>query len=138
MQGPVQFLHRNFFRRPPATPLRPALARRPRPTTRRAEGRARRFRPRVPGPRPPRWGGPTTMTLPTTRTTPPAALPRLGRDRVALPNDLGLDALLADPSLGSTAKTIALALVKHWAWYKDHCWPGNQTIAKKIGKSPGH
>jgi hypothetical protein len=78
------------------------------------------------------------MTIPTTRTTPPAALPRSGRDRAALPNDPGLDALLADPAIGSTAKTIALALVKHWAWYKDHCWPGDETIAKKIGKSPGH
>jgi hypothetical protein len=78
------------------------------------------------------------MTLPTTRSTPPAALPRLGRDRAALPADPGLDALLADPSLGSTAKTIAVALVKHWAWYKDHCWPGDVTIALKIGKSPGH
>ena len=78
------------------------------------------------------------MTLPTTRTTPPAASPRLGRDRAALPNDPGLDALLADPAIGSTAKTIAIALVKHWAWYKDHCWPGDETIAKKIGKSPGH
>jgi hypothetical protein len=78
------------------------------------------------------------MTHPTTRSTPPAALPRLGRDRAALPNDPGLDALLAEPAVGSTAKTIALALVKHWAWYKDHCWPGDETIAKKIGKSPGH
>ncbi len=78
------------------------------------------------------------MTLPTTRTTPPSAFPRPGRDRAALPSDPGLDALLADPGLGSTAKTIALALVKHWAWYKDYCWPGDETIAKKIGKSPGH
>ena len=77
------------------------------------------------------------MTLPTTRSTPPAALPRLGRDRVALPADPGLDALLADLALGSTAKTIALALVKHWAWYKDHCWPSDLTIALKIGKSRG-
>ena len=85
-----------------------------------------------------RAGEGQTMTLPATRTTPPAALPRFGRVRAALPNDPGLDALLADPALGSTAKTIAIALVKHWAWYKDHCWPGDETIAKKIGKSPGH
>jgi hypothetical protein len=60
------------------------------------------------------------------------------RPPFALPRDEGLDRLLADPHLGSTAKTIATALVKHWAWSKDHCWPSDRTIAGKVGKSPGH
>lgn len=78
------------------------------------------------------------MNTSTTRTATPAAIPRTGRGSVALPRDEGLDQLLADPQLGSTPKTIAVALVKHWAWSKDHCWPSDRTIAAKIGKSPGH
>jgi hypothetical protein len=61
-----------------------------------------------------------------------------GRSRYAFPNDSGLDRLLADPRLGSTAKTIAIALVKHWAWSRDHCWPSDRTIASRIGRSTGH
>src|SRR5262245_42991656 len=78
------------------------------------------------------------MTPATTRTPPPAASPRLGRGRAALPNDPGLDELLADSRIGSTAKTIAVALVKHWAWYKTSCYPSDKTIAATVGKSPGH
>ena len=56
----------------------------------------------------------------------------------ALPRDPGLDELLADPALCSTAKTIAAALVKQWAWSKDHCWPSDATVAGKVGRSVGH
>jgi hypothetical protein len=78
------------------------------------------------------------VNCPTTRDTTPAADPRTGRRAFALPRGPGLDRLLADPNLGSTAKTIATALVKHWAWFKDSCWPSDRTIAQKVGKSPGH
>jgi hypothetical protein len=78
------------------------------------------------------------MTTVTTRPSAPAAPRRFGRSCVALPHDPGLDELLADPDLGSTAKAIAVALVKNWAWVKDHCWPSDRTIAAKVGKSPGH
>ncbi|HMB08851.1 MAG TPA: helix-turn-helix domain-containing protein, partial [Isosphaeraceae bacterium] len=85
-------------------------------------------------------GGPggAAMNRPTTRGTTPAADPRTGRGAFVLPRDPGLDRLLADPDLGSTAKTIAIALVKHWAWFKDSCWPCDRTIAGKVGKSQGH
>jgi hypothetical protein len=53
--------------------------------------------------------------------------------------DAGLDQLLADPALCSTAKAVAVALIRHWAWRgKDHCWPSDATIAAKVGRSPGH
>ena len=74
------------------------------------------------------------------QTRNPATAPRGGpvRGRAALPNDPGLDRLLADTQLGSTAKAVAVALVKNWAWYKDSCFPADKTIALKVGKSPGH
>jgi hypothetical protein len=78
------------------------------------------------------------MNCPTSRCSTPAAATRTGRGAFALPRDPGLDRLLADPNLGSTAKTIATALVNHWAWYKTSCWPSDKTIAGKVGKSPGH
>jgi hypothetical protein len=78
------------------------------------------------------------MNTTTNRQPAPAAPGRFGRSSVALPHDPGLDELLADPDLGSTAKAIAVALVKNWAWVKDHCWPSDKTIAAKVGKSPGH
>ena len=56
------------------------------------------------------------MSYPTSRCTTPAAATRTGRGVFALPRDTGLDRLLADPNLGSTAKNIATVLVKHWAW----------------------
>jgi hypothetical protein len=74
----------------------------------------------------------------TTRYSAPAAAPRTGPRAIALPHDPGLDRLLADPTLGSTAKTVITALVKHWAWSKTSCWPSDKTIAGKVGKSPGH
>jgi hypothetical protein len=78
------------------------------------------------------------MNFPTTRCSMPTAAPRTGRGPIALPGDPGLDRLLADPNLGSTAKTIATALVKNWAWSKPSCWPSDRTIAAKVGKSQGH
>ena len=78
------------------------------------------------------------MTSPTTRHASPAATPQTGRFVAALPNDPGLDDILADPTLGSTAKMILISMVKHWARYKDHCWPTDETLAKKVGKSIGH
>jgi hypothetical protein len=78
------------------------------------------------------------VNTPTTRCTTPAAAPRTGRGPIALPADPGLDRLLADPTLGSTAKTVATALVKNWAWSKPDCWPSDRTIAAKVGKSQGH
>ena len=77
------------------------------------------------------------MNYPTSRCSTPAAATRTGRGVFALPRDPGLDRLLADPNLNSTAKTIATVLVKHWAWVKDHCWPSDRSIAQKVGKSPG-
>ena len=78
------------------------------------------------------------MTFPTTRHASPAATPQTGRFVAALPNDPGLDDILADPTLSSTAKMILISMVKHWARYKDHCWPTDETLAKKVGKSIGH
>ena len=46
--------------------------------------------------------------------------------------------LLADTRLNSTAKVLVAALVEHFAWTKDHCWPSDATIARIIGKSIGH
>jgi hypothetical protein len=78
------------------------------------------------------------MTCTTSRRSLPAANLRTGPWAAALPKDEGLDRLLADPALGSTCKAIALALVRHWAWRKDHCWPSDATIAAKVGRSAGH
>ena len=50
----------------------------------------------------------------------------------------GLDAILADPGLSSTAKALITVMIRNWAWYKDHCWPSDATLAKKVGKSIGH
>jgi hypothetical protein len=76
------------------------------------------------------------MTSCTTRNTSPAAT-RTGGCAAALPNDPGLDEILADPDLGSTAKAIVTVMVKNWAWSKDHCWPCDKTLAAKVGKSVG-
>jgi hypothetical protein len=78
------------------------------------------------------------VNCPTTRCTTPVAAPRTGRGESALPNDPGLDAILADPNLSSTAKALVTVIVRNWAWYKDHCWPSDETLAKKVGKSVGH
>src|SRR4051812_31272794 len=76
------------------------------------------------------------MNSSTTRNTSPAAS-RTGRSAAALPNDPGLDEILADPTLSSTAKAIVTVMVKNWAWDKDHCWPRDRTLAAKGGKSVG-
>ena len=78
MQGPVRFLHRDFFRRSHDATLRHAYARGEGPPSRRAEGRARRFRPRVPGPDRCRGTGGAAVNCLTTRCSTPAATPRTG------------------------------------------------------------
>lgn len=78
------------------------------------------------------------MNQSTTRKPITAAPTRAARSPSALPNDPGLDRLLADLRLGSTAKTIAVALVRNWAWYKPSCFPADRSIAEKVNKSPGH
>jgi hypothetical protein len=78
------------------------------------------------------------VNSPTTRHASPAANPRTGRGSAALPNDPGLEALLADKRLSAAAKLVATVLVKHWAWYKSSCYPSNRSIAARCGYSPGH
>jgi hypothetical protein len=78
------------------------------------------------------------MTATTSRHASPVANPRTGRGAAALPNDPGLEALLADPNLSAAAKLVATVLVKHWAWYKPSCYPSNRSIAARCGYSPGH
>jgi hypothetical protein len=77
------------------------------------------------------------MTFSTTRHSPPA-FRRTGRVVAALPDDPGLDEILADSALSSTAKAIVTVMIKNWAWRKDHCWPSTKTLATKVGKSAGH
>src|SRR4051794_11808611 len=84
---------------------------------RRAEDRPRRRRTALPGPHPPRARGGPLMTPSTTRNTSSAAS-RSGRCAAALPNDPGLDEILADPTLNSTAKALVTVMVKNWAWSK--------------------
>lgn len=68
-------------------------------------------------------------------TTQPAALqPPPHRFR-----DAALDRLLESPGLSGTAKLIATALARRWAWRgKDHCWPSDASIAAAVAKSVGH
>src|SRR4051812_35784034 len=77
------------------------------------------------------------MNSTTTQHTAPAATTRTGRCAVALPNDPGLDDILANPELSSTAKALITVMVKNWAWSKDHCWPCDKTLAARVGKSVG-
>src|SRR4051812_6610424 len=135
MQDPVRPGHRNSSRGPGLPPVGTTLTLRPRPQGGRAPPGPQRIGARLPGPARCRTGGPA-VNLPTTRYSSPAASKRTGRPPCALPRDEGLDRLLADPRLGSTAKTIATALVKNWAWSKDHCWPSDRTIGLRVGKSP--
>jgi len=78
------------------------------------------------------------MTATTTQHASPATTPRTARRIAALPNDPGLDAILADPNLSSTAKALITVMVRNWAWVKDHCWPSDATLAAKVGMSVGH
>src|SRR5512135_2897984 len=135
MQGPGGTQNRKFFRRSPT--LRTARARSPRPTCRRTAGGP--LCPGIPGPDACRGTGRAdAVNSPTTRHASPAAAPRTGRRLAALPNDPGLEALLADKRLSATAKLVATVLVKHWAWYKPSCYPSNRSIAARCGYSPGH
>ena len=78
------------------------------------------------------------MTATTTQHASPAATPRTARRLAALPNDPGLDDILADPNLTSTAKALITVMVRNWAWCKDHCWPSDATLAARLGMSVGH
>jgi hypothetical protein len=53
-----------------------------------------------------------------------------------LPADPALDDLLADTQLGRLSKQLIVVLIRNWAWFKDHCWPSNATIAAKLGIHP--
>src|SRR5512135_2058674 len=146
MQGPVRFLHRNFFRRSHDAALRPAYARGEGPPPRRAEGRARRFRPRVPGPDRRRGTGGAAVNCPTTRCSTPAAAPRIGRGESALPRqDPGTKTqslpfaalpheLRKDPRLkgNRTAIVLAAALLEY-ARSKPSCYPSNARLAEDLG-----
>src|SRR5512135_1741104 len=117
--------------------LRTARARSPRPTSRRTAGGP--LCPGIPGPDARRGTGRAdAVNPPTSRHASPAANPRTGRGSAALPNDPGLEALLADKRLSAAAKLVATVLVKHWAWYKASCYPCNRSIAARCGYSPGH
>ena len=78
------------------------------------------------------------MTATTTQHASPAATSRTARRLAALPNDPGLDDILADPNLTSTAKALITVMVRNWAWFKDHCWPSDATLAARLGMSVGH
>src|SRR3954465_14947155 len=79
MQAPGVGPRRNFIGGArPAAILRLAYARGEGPPPRRAEGRARRFRPRVPGPDRRRGTGGTAVNCPTTRCPTTVAAPRTG------------------------------------------------------------
>src|SRR5271166_3678076 len=146
MQGPVRFLHRDFFRRSHDATLRPAYARGEGPPPRRPEGRARRFRPRVPGPDRRRGTGGAAVNCPTTRCSTPAAAPRIGRGFSALPRqDPGAKTqslpfaalpheLRKDPRLkgNRTAIVLAAALLEY-ARARDSCWPSNRRLAEDLG-----
>src|SRR4051812_16059178 len=119
------------------TAFHPSHQRREDSPHRRAADPPRRRRTALPGPHPPRAGRGTFMTSPTPRNPSPAAT-RAGGYAAALPKDPGLDDILADPTLSSTAKALITVMVKNWAWYKDHCWPSDKTLAAKVGKSVGH
>src|SRR5512135_3349059 len=145
MQGPVRFLHRDFFRRSHDATLRHAYARGEGPPPCRAEGRARRFRPRVPGPDRRRGTGGAAVNCPTTRCSTPAAAPRIGRGEsaprgtqsktsipfAAIPHDIA-----ADPRLSSTDLRVLAALF-YFAKADTSCWPCDNSIADRVHCHPG-
>ena len=52
--------------------------------------------------------------------------------------DPGIDEIIANSDLTAAAKLVAVTLIRQWAWFKSSCFPSDQTIASKIGMSPGH
>ena len=80
---------------------------------------------------PPADAGPPRRPIPPTP-------PERARRGAALPNDPGLDDILADPNLTSTAKALITVMVRNWAWVKDHCWPSDEILAARLGMSVGH
>src|SRR5512135_127134 len=141
MQGPVGTHHRKFFRRSPT--LRPARARRPRPTPRRAADGPRRRRPDVPGPDSRRGtGGADAVNSPTFRYPMPAADPRTGRGEcvhqrrqtvgfAALPHDIA-----ADPRLSPTDLRVLAALL-YYARQDPRCYPSDAALAARVHRHPG-
>src|SRR5512135_1472619 len=131
MQGSVPLHHRKFFRRSPT--LRPARARRPRPTARRAADGPRRRGADVPGPDSRRGTGGAAVNSPTFRYPMPAADPRTGRGEsaprgaqyhtgvpfAALPHDIA-----ADPRLTPTDLRV-LATLLFFARADFSCWPSD-------------
>src|SRR5512135_389301 len=143
MQGSVPLHHRKFFRRSPT--LRPARARRPRPTARRAADGPRRRGADVPGPDSRRGTGGAAVNSPTFRFPLPAADPRTGRRDSALPQRPGTQtqclpfaalphALRKDPRLkgNQTAIVLAAALLEY-ARSKPSCYPSNARLAADLG-----
>jgi hypothetical protein len=63
----------------------------------------------------------TTTTKAMTRHTEPFA---------ALPHHIA-----GDPSLSPLGKAVLLALL-YWARDKDHCWPADASIGRRVGRSP--
>src|SRR5512135_280230 len=145
MQGPVGTQHRKFFRRAPT--LRPARARRPRPTSRRTAGGP--LCPGIPGPDSRRGTGRAdAVNSPTTRHASPAAIPRTGRGESAPPHpDQGTKIQLPfaalphqlrkDPRLKAnrTAIVLAAALLEYAPGAKPSCYPTNATLASDLGCS---
>src|SRR5512135_2587472 len=143
MQGPVGTQHGKFFRRSPT--LRPARARRPRPTPRRAADGPRRRGADVPGPVTRRGTGGAAVNSPTFRYPMPAADPRTGRGEsaprgtqyhtavpfAALPHDIA-----ADPRLSPTDLRVLAALF-YFARADPSCWPSDEAIAARVHRHPG-
>src|SRR5262249_27266503 len=114
-----------------------------------AEGRARRFRPRVPGPDRRRGTGGTAVNFPTTRCPTPAATPRTGpasgapprQDTAAKGQSLPFAALphqlRKDPrrTAHRTRTVLATALLES-ARANDSCWPSNRRLAEDLGCCP--
>src|SRR5512132_4468489 len=143
MQGPVGTHHSKFFRHSPDTTLRPARARRPRPTPRRAADGPRRRGADVPGPDSRRGtGGAETVNSPTFRYPMPAADPRTGQGEcahqrrqtvgfAALPHDIA-----ADPRLSPTDLRVLAALL-YYARQDPSCYPSDASIAARVHRHPG-
>ena len=145
-KAPKVGLRRKFTRDSrSAAMLRPAYSRGEGPPPRRAEGHARRFRPRVPGPDRRRGTGGAAVNCPTTRCSTPAVAPRIGRGGsaprgtqyktsipfAAIPHDIA-----ADPRLSPTDLRVLAALF-YFARADASCWPCDNSIAARVHRHPG-
>src|SRR5512133_4036077 len=143
MQGSVPLHHRKFFRR--SSTLRPARARRPRPTARRAAHGPRRRCADVPSPDSRRGTGGAAVNSPTFRYPMPAADPRTGRGEgpprgtqhhtgvpfAALPHDIA-----ADPRLSPTDLRVLAALL-YYARQDPRWYPSDASLAARVHRHPG-